>query len=309
MEKDKNLLEKIVEKIQIFVSNQNVSSSSSKASAGAATGAAIHAGYNALSGGAGGRVIVLTCSHCTTGIGNSKARESFNFMGTENEKTLYTPQNEIFSKLAAESNEKEKIVFDLFMMHNQQLDLVSLSQVCNLTGGNPFYYNIENSNDLRFKYEKLHYDLTRVFTRLNYNNVAFKLRSNSGIDIVELLSSFGKRPGSAISLAGCDPDYSLSFLCRIQETLKPNTRVHFQLAVIFTDNYNRRFLRMLNYTIFSTSDTLTMYKSIDVDVFTKLSLQKELNQMLLQGYSSVRTELYNKTVNCLFYYRDQVRIT
>ena len=159
---------------------------------------------------------------------------------------------------------------------------------------------------MKFKFEKLHYDLTRIFTRPNYNNVAFKLRANSEIDIVEVLGPFGKRAGSALSLAGCDPDFSLGFICRIKENIKPNSKVNFQLAVIFTDNYNKRFLRMLNYTILSTTDTLAMYKSIDVEVLTKLTMQKEINQMLLTGYNAVRTELSKKTISSLHYYREQV---
>lgn len=90
VERDKNQLEKIIEKIQSFLTN---SQTTDKKALGAATGAAIHAGYNALSsGGSGGRVIVLTCSQCVTGIGNSKARDNFSVMNTENEKTLYIPQ-------------------------------------------------------------------------------------------------------------------------------------------------------------------------------------------------------------------------
>ena len=89
VEKDRNSIEKIIEKIQTFITSNT---RTDKKSQGAATGAAIHAGFNALSGGGGGRVIVMTCSPCYTGIGNSKIRESFNFMNTENEKTLYLPQ-------------------------------------------------------------------------------------------------------------------------------------------------------------------------------------------------------------------------
>ncbi len=98
VEKDRNSIEKIVERIQAVITHSNFSFE--KKSAGAATGAAIHAGYNSLLGGNGGRVIVLTCNPCLTGVGNSKARESFNFIGTENEKLLYTPQ--VFSKLNLE---------------------------------------------------------------------------------------------------------------------------------------------------------------------------------------------------------------
>ncbi len=98
VEKDRNSIEKIIERIQAVITHSNFSFE--KKSAGAATGAAIHAGYNSLLGGNGGRVIILTCNPCQTGVGNSKARESFNFIGTENEKLLYTPQ--VLSKLNIE---------------------------------------------------------------------------------------------------------------------------------------------------------------------------------------------------------------
>ena len=152
----------------------------------------------------------------------------------------------------------------------------------------------------------MHYDLTRIFTRPNYYNVAFKLRATPEIDVIELLGSFGKRPGSALSLAGSDPDYSFSFICRIKETLKVNVKINFQLAVIFTNNYNNRFLRIFNYSILTTNETITMYKALDNDVLTKIFLQKELNQLLLTGYNGIRTDMYNKIINILFYYRDQV---
>jgi hypothetical protein len=159
----------------------------------------------------------------------------------------------------------------------------------------------------RYQYEKLHYDLSRIFSRPNYNNVAFKLRASSEIDVVELLGTFGKRPGSAISLAGCDPDYSLNFICRINNSLKIGGKVHFQLAVIFTDNFNKRFLRTINYTILTTIDVSTMYKSIDVDTLAKITFCKELLALNHNGYAYVRSDLVNKMVNALHYYRETVK--
>jgi hypothetical protein len=136
--------------------------------------------------------------------------------------------------------------------------------------------------------------------------VAFKLRSNSEIDIVELIGSFGKRTGSALSLAGCDPDFSLNYLCRIKESLKVGSRVHFQLAIIFTDNFNQRFLRTLNYTILTTFEASIMYKSIDVDVLTKITFIKETFSLMQSGYAAARTDLINKMVTALHYYRETV---
>jgi hypothetical protein len=108
-------------------------------------------------------------------------------------------------------------------------------------------------------------------------------------------------------LAGCDPDYSLNFICRINNSLKIGGKVHFQLAVIFTDNYNQRFLRTINYTILTTIDVSTMYKSIDVDTLTKITFCKELLALTHTGYASARTDLINKMVSALHYYRETVK--
>lgn len=146
--------------------------------------------------------------------------------------------------------------------------------------------------------------MTRIFTRANFYYVAFKLRASIEIDIVEVIGSFGRRPGSAISLSGFDPDSSISFICRIKENLRPNSKVHFQLATIFTTNYNQRLLRILNYTITTTNDIITMYKNLDVDVLTKLTIQKSITLMSTLGFNAVRKELYNKLVSILYLYRD-----
>jgi len=143
-----------------------------------------------------------------------------------------------------------------------------------------------------------------LFTRPNYYNVAFKLRATQEIDIVEVLGSFGRRAGSALSLAGFDPDSSLSFICRLKE--KPQTtNINFQLAVIFTDNFNKRLLRIINYSISTTNDIITMYKNLDVDVLTKITVQKSIALLQSVGCNATRKELYNRLINVLYLYRQQ----
>ena len=94
VENDKHKIEKIIEKIQILMTIFTPQKNKS----GSVIGAAISAGYSALRGGAGGRVIVITCNNCNKGYGSSKVTDSFNLFGTENEKNLYNPQVRIIIK-------------------------------------------------------------------------------------------------------------------------------------------------------------------------------------------------------------------
>ena len=128
------------------------------------------------------------------------------------------------------------------------------------------------------------------------------MRATEEIDIVEMLGSFGRRPGSALSLAGFDPDSSLSFLCRLKEKPQSNL-LNFQLAIIFTDNFNKRFLRIVNYSVSTTTDLITMYKNLDVDVLTKITIQKSISMLQTIGFSAARKDLYNKLVNILHLYK------
>jgi len=203
----------------------------------------------------GGRVIVFTCNSCVAGFGASKPREDIKLYHTENEKILYLPQNNAFVKLSEDLAEK-RISVDLFVFGNNQFDLANFSPICNNTGGSCFFYPIDSqkSNDMKQKFEKLHYNLTRILTRENYYDVKFMLRHSLGFEVIEILGPFNKRLGSGLSLPSCDPDLSFTFMMRINDNLKPESRYHFQLVSLFVDNYNQRYLRIINYTLLTTND-------------------------------------------------------
>ena len=88
IENDIGKIEKIIEKIHnilacsTYPKEKNIS----------CLGTAIAAGYDAISGIGGGRLIALSCSNCNKGYGSSKIRNSNTSFNTENEKELYNPQ-------------------------------------------------------------------------------------------------------------------------------------------------------------------------------------------------------------------------
>ena len=86
--KEKKKIEKVVEKIQYFITNNTLSTGKP----GAAIGAAIYAGKELFKGGAGGRVIVFSSSQCLIGFGCTKPIDNITLLNTEQEKKLYTAQ-------------------------------------------------------------------------------------------------------------------------------------------------------------------------------------------------------------------------
>ena len=94
VEKNKDQIEKIVEKIQFFMGNNSFETGNKIL--GAATGAAIYAGKEVFKGSGGGRVMIFSCNQCASGYGNSKSSESLNLLNTENEKNIYIPKVNFF---------------------------------------------------------------------------------------------------------------------------------------------------------------------------------------------------------------------
>lgn len=304
VEDQKDLINVLIERINVFITErQSKINSAKKNIPGSVTGAAIVAGANALEEN-GGRVMVFTCNTCVSGYGACKPREEVKQPTSVNERNLYLPQHTQFNSLTEYFTQK-RIVIDQFIFANFQFDLATFSVLSNLTGGSVIFYpiNTKDYSDIKFKFEKVHYDLSRILTRPNYYDVKFMLRLSMGIETVEILGPFGKKLGEAFQLAGCDPDYSYYYNLRLSETLKNNQRCHFQLVCLYIDNFNQRYLRTINYTVIATNEISKIYASTDVDALSKLTIIKEISlSQHLDTYNG-KDNIINRIVNSFLYYR------
>ncbi len=301
-------IEKVIEKINFYITS-NTANSASKSIPGSVSGAAIAAGVSALEEN-GGRVMLFTANACITGFGACRPREEAKlFKSPQDERQLYMPQHNNFNILAKTCIEK-RVVVDQFVFASTQYDLSTFSTISNLTGGCVKYYPAGSRDktdytDMKHKFEKLHYDISRVLSRPNYYDVKFMLRFSIGIDSYEILGPFNKNLGEGFQLASCDPDYSFAYNLRLSESLKPNARYHFQLVTLYISNDNQRYLRCINYTVISTNETAKIYSSADVDALSKISIMKEVSLSYQSDTNTVRDNLATKMTNAFYYYRTQ----
>ena len=185
---------------------------------------------------------------------------------------------------------EERVAVDLFVIGNTQLDFPTFSQISNFTGGKAYFYPINTKihNDLKQKLEKLHYDITRVLTRPNYYDCKLMFRCTLGFEVQEILGSFGRKLGEGFKLPSMDSDYCFSYHIKVAEKLKANTVYHFQIACLYIDNFNQRYLRMINYSLLCDEDLSRMYYYVDVDAMTKLIIQKEMVQMTASSIEKIQ---------------------
>ncbi len=144
-------------------------------------------------------------------------------------------------------------------------------------------------------------------TRMNIYQVGFKLRASNEIDIVELIGQFGSiKKTTSFEIPGCSSDYNFSAIYKLNTKLKPGQEVFFQLASIYTDIHNKRFIRILNYRLTACSDLDLIYKNVDNCALTKITLIKSILKMKETSLKEARKGIESILIDLLFYYRTMV---
>jgi len=204
-------------------------------------------------------------------------------------------------------------------MNCSNFDLITFSPLASITGGKIKYYTIEEP-EAKQSFEKLHYDFSKILTKMLYYDVSFASRCSKEIEILNTyVGQLTPIKGSTFNLSACDSDYSYCFTYKIKEQLSHNKRIYFQIVVLFTDSFGQQFLRVFNYSVIVQRDyckhycflsfKAKIYSNIDVDVLTKLTLMKEISENYNTDFKNVSENLDNLLINMLWYYRKKVRMT
>ena len=262
------------------------------------TGSVIKSGIDSLLEN-GGRVLIFTPNPCYHGYGSTIPREKI----IKDKKNPFYPQNKIYFDLAEKANDN-RITVDQFIFMCKEYDLSTLSIVSNLSGGYIEYYNYtEDNNILNSLFEKMHYDLTRIISRSNFNDCKFMIRLSEGVNCFEILGPFNNKIAEGFQIGFCDPDYCFYYSLRIHDTLKVGSKIHVQIACLYNDNFNMRYLRIFNSTYEVSDNVEKIYSYCDVDALTKAILLREISISYKNGFSDVRKNLEDRIINSFKYYR------
>ena len=306
---DREKIEKVIEKINIFIEekNKNIQQNKSKKQISTVTGAAIKSGVESLMEN-GGRLMIFTPNPCYHGFGACATRDSFKEKDPLKANPFY-PQHEKFVEVGEKAS-NNRIVIDQFIFMSTLFDLSTFAVASNLSGGHLEYYNYSNDPSvINSLYEKLHYDLTRILTRPNYYDCKFMLRFTVGVDCVEILGPFNKKLGEAFQLGGCDPDYCYYYNMRLNEYFKNGQKIDIQLVILFDDNFSNRYLRIFNYSFEMTNEVGKIFTNAEVDAVSKAMIYKEISLIYKTDLKNVRINLENKIINSFKYYRVKEKST
>ena len=275
------------------------------------SGTAIYSGIESLSE-SGGRILIFNASPSSLGYGGSIKKNEREYINTDKEKELYIPQHTMFSNLI-DLCEKYRVAVDQFIFGNFYFDLSTFCTISNMTGGAiklyDFKYNdlIDHPDLINQNFEKLYNDVFRIISRPNYYDITVNLRYTIGFEVMEILGSFYKKLTDNFSIPSFDPDSSFFYHLRLSDSFNTEQKVSFQLVVYYTDNFNKRYLRVFNYTNKTSSDISQIYSYCDIDVLTKLFLIKELTLIYNSSQKDIRENILNKLTNMFYYYKKETK--
>ena len=318
LQNNKNEINKLLEKVTNFIFEKNINYTLGKTlttknflQRSTPTGAVIKSGIDSLLHN-GGRVLIFTPNPCFHGFNFCLNRdinndENKNEKDNENIKNYFIPQHKKFDNLIEICN-NNKITVDQFIFMSTQYDLSTMGTISNLTGGTIFYYEYtSNSNLINYMLEKLHYDINRVISRNNYYDVKFMIRYSDYVDCVEILGNFNQKIGQAFQLGSCNPDYNFYYNMRLNDNIKDKTKIHFQIVTFFTNNYNKKYIRVFNITYEASKSFNEVFNNIDNDAIVKAFLMKSINFSYRFSLENAREMLENKLYEIFKFYKQKVK--
>lgn len=144
------LLEKITKFGENLMNQQNNSQNQTPNAASASLGSLLLSAGSCFAPKIG-RILVFSSQMPTIGYGKLKRRDDYKLIGTEKEKTLYLPANDLYEKMGKTYLEN-RISLDLFIFNNTFFDLATISPLCAITGGSLYYYPRYNGILYEFKF-------------------------------------------------------------------------------------------------------------------------------------------------------------
>jgi len=94
--------------------------------------------------------------------------------------------------------------------------------------------------------EKLYYELYRSIQRNKGTDVKIKVRCSKGFTVTEYFGGFGVKEAVDFELSAIDADKTFGFQLRNDETIPEGKIVYVQIAMLYTNLYGERKIRLFN---------------------------------------------------------------
>jgi len=162
--------------------------------------------------GVGGEVVLFASKISDVGAGKLKSRNVYASYNKDEEKTLFehTKEHDYYLKLGRQALH-DRVTFNIYLgvqQANETVDLASLNQLVQITGGDLHFYSKFNSAKHG---DKFYYEFFRYVSRAKGNEVSVRVRASTGLTVTEYFGGFGLREAVDFQLSSIDADKSFCF--------------------------------------------------------------------------------------------------
>ncbi|CAF2035786.1 unnamed protein product [Rotaria magnacalcarata] len=231
--------------------------------------------------------------------GKLSNRDDKKLLGTDKEKTLLAPANNIFTKLGEECAQQGCAV-DLFVFPNNYIDLATISEVCRVSGGQTYkfnYFSIENDG------ERLLDDLKRNFQRATAFDALMRVRTSTGIRPIDFLGNFYMTNTTEMIFGTIDSDKSVCVELKHDDKLPVESNTYVQAALLYTSISGQRRLRILTLALTVTSSYTSLYPACDLDTIMNYITKVAVRSISVSTPKSIRDSIITQSANMLACYR------
>ncbi|UJR33555.1 hypothetical protein I4U23_020996 [Adineta vaga] len=261
----------------------------------------IEAGIQALKGAnCSGKIYIFsTTLPIAVAPGKLSNRDDKKALGTEKEKTLLSPVNNIYTKLGEECAQTGCAV-DLFVFPNAYYDLATVGEVCRVSGGQIYKFNffsIENDG------ERLLDELRRNFQRSTAFDALMRVRTSTGIRPIDFLGNFYMTNATEMIFGTIDADKSVSVEIKHDDKLTADSNTYIQVALLYTSISGQRRLRIITLALTVTSSYTSLYPVCDLDTIMNYTTKVAVRSVLISTPKSIRDSIITQAANMLACYR------
>ncbi|KMQ92236.1 protein transport protein sec24c-like protein [Lasius niger] len=229
---------------------------------------AIQAGLEALKASErSGKLIIFHSSlPIAEAPGKLKNRDDRKVLGTDKEKTVLVPQNNVYNNLGQECVGAGCSV-DLFIFNNSYVDVATIGQICRLTGGEIYKYT----------YFQADIDGERLISDV-INNISKPIAFDAVMRAV-----------------GIEVKHD--------DKLTDDEGVYIQVALLYTSCGGTRRLRIINLSLKTSSQMVELYRACDLDAIINYFSKQNVFKLLESTPKTVKDNLIARCANMLAIYR------
>ncbi|CAH1404108.1 unnamed protein product [Nezara viridula] len=262
---------------------------------------AIQAGLEALkASGCAGKLLVFHSSlPIAEAPGKLKNRDDRSLLGTDKEKTILLPQNQVYNTLGQDCV-GAGVSVDLFITNNSYIDLATIGQVSRLTGGEIYKYTYFQAE---LDGERLITDVEKNIRRLCAFDAIMRVRTSTGIRPTDFYGHFYMSNTTDIELASIDPDKGIAVEIKHDDKLSEEEGVYIQVALLYTSLSGQRRIRVLNLVLKACSQMSELYRTCELDTVINFFAKQSVFKLLDASAKAVKESLINRSAQILACYR------